>query len=60
MLSVPGSGRHIEKTLMFQSRLQQSVLNLIKMKTIHSHMLDMVESMEQQSRIEKYNADLPI
>lgn len=50
MLSAPGSGRHIERTTMFLSRLQQSVLNLVQIKAITKYMLDMVDSVEQQNR----------
>lgn len=53
MLSVPGSGRHIEKTIMFQSRLQQSIFNLAQMKAIHTYMLEMIENAEQHSRISR-------
>lgn len=38
---------------MFLSRLQQSVVNLVQMKSIVKHMLDMVDTVEQQIRILK-------
>lgn len=53
MLSVPGPGRHIEKTIMFQSRLQQSIFNLAQMKAIHTYMLGMIENAEQHSRVSR-------
>lgn len=53
ILSAPGSGRHIERTTMFLSRLQIGALNLIQMKAISKYMLDMVDSAEQQNRILK-------
>lgn len=53
ILSTPGSGRHIERTTMFQSRLQQSVVNLVQMKAIVKHMFEMVDLVEQKKRILK-------
>ncbi|XP_031616512.1 complex I assembly factor ACAD9, mitochondrial-like [Contarinia nasturtii] len=51
ILSTPGSGRHIERTTMFLSRLQQSALNLIQMKSINQFMVDMIEPVEDSNRI---------
>lgn len=48
MLSTPESGRHIERTTMFLSRVQQSILNLAKIKAINKYMLNMVHAVEQQ------------
>lgn len=53
IVSTPGSGRHIEHTTMFLSRVQHSVLNLAKMKAINRYMLNMVNSVEKQNRINK-------
>lgn len=54
MLAAPGTGRHIERILMFLSRLQLSLLNLMQMKAISNYMLNMVNAVEEQNRITKY------
>lgn len=54
MLSTIGSGRHIEQTIKFLSRLQQSVINLVQLKAIAKYMLNMVDSVEQNNRINEY------
>lgn len=51
ILSVPGSGRHIERTTEFLSRLLLCNLTLAQMKKITKYMLDMVEAIEQKKRI---------
>lgn len=51
ILSVPGSGRHIERITEFLSRLQQCNLNIAQMKKITQYMLHMVDAIEQQKRI---------
>lgn len=48
---MPGSGRHIEKTTQFLSRIQQGTLNLVQMQEVSNYMLNMVDSVEQQKRI---------
>lgn len=53
MLSVTGSGRHIERTTQFVSRIQQGALNLTQMREITKYMLSMVDTVEQQTRLSK-------
>lgn len=54
LLSTPGSGRHIQQTTQFLSRLLLCNLNLAQMKKITAYMLRMVDVLEQQKRISEY------
>lgn len=54
ILSVPGSGRHIERTMEFLSRLLLCNLTLAQMKKITTYMLRMVDAIEQQKRVSEY------
>lgn len=53
ILSVPGTGRHIERTTHFLSRIQQGVVNLIQLREISKYMLQMIDTVEQRQRVAK-------
>lgn len=49
MLSISGSGQHIQQKLALHTRLQHGIMNLAQMKIILQHMLSMVGSTEQEA-----------
>ncbi|XP_055313012.1 complex I assembly factor ACAD9, mitochondrial-like [Sitodiplosis mosellana] len=48
ILSIAGSGHHIEQRLTMYSRLNQGLINLMQMKSILQYMMDMAESIERE------------
>lgn len=53
LLSVPGSGRHIERTTQFLSRVLYAAVNLFQMKEITNYMLNKIDVEEQRLRMTK-------
>lgn len=48
VLSIPGSGHHIQQVLNMHTRLHQGLVNLMQMKSILQYMLGMAQSIEQE------------
>lgn len=54
VLSIPGAGQYVQQKVTVDSRIGDGILNLSQMKSILEYMLNIVGSIEQETKGEMY------